>query len=53
MPEREKGEKLSDYVSRCISTRRKEHPEEPHDKSIAACFAMGKTYWKAKKSEKK
>lgn len=53
MPERQKSEKLNDYVSRCISARRKEHPEEPQDKSIAACFAMGRTYWKAKKATKK
>lgn len=48
MPERKKGEKLSDYVSRCISTRRQEHSEESQDQSIAACYSMGRTWWKDK-----
>jgi hypothetical protein len=49
MSERQKGEKLSDYVGRCISARRKEHPEEKQEQSIAACYSMGREHWKAKK----
>jgi hypothetical protein len=52
MPERSKGEKLEDYVSRCIMARRHEHPEEPRDKSVAACYAMGREWWKANGSRK-
>lgn len=48
MPEREKGEKLSSYVGRCISARRKEHPGESHEQSIAACYSMGRSWWKDK-----
>jgi hypothetical protein len=50
MPERVKGEKLDAYVSRCIMARRHEHPEEPHEQSIATCYSMGRTWWKEKKS---
>ena len=46
MPERQKGQSLSDYVSICIASRRKEHPDEPQDKSIAACYSMGRSWWK-------
>lgn len=49
MPYRYSGEKLKKYVSRCISARRKEHSEESRDRSIAACFGMGKSKkWKSK-----
>lgn len=48
MPVRAKKEKLRDYVSRCISVRRHEHPEEPKKKTIAACYSMGRTHWKPK-----
>jgi hypothetical protein len=50
MPERQKNEKLSDYVGRCIMARRHEHPEESHERSVAACFSMGRTWWKEKQS---
>jgi hypothetical protein len=46
MPERQKREKLSEYMQRCIMVRRKEHPEESHEKSVAACINMGKSWWK-------
>lgn len=50
MPERRPKEKLRDYVSRCIMARRHEHPEESQERSVAACYSMGRTRWKAKKS---
>lgn len=53
MPVRKKGQSLSEYVDICISTRRKEHPEEPYDKTVAACINMGKTFWKPKSKGKK
>ncbi len=54
MPTRARGEKLSDYVGRCIMARRKEHPEESQEQSVAACYSMGRKWWKAgKKKETK
>lgn len=49
MPERAKGEKLKTYVSRCIKARRKEHPEEKMNRSVAACYSMGREWWKQAK----
>ena len=46
MPERAKGEPLKKYVSRCIKTRRSEHPDEKMSKSVAACYSMGREWWK-------
>jgi len=48
MPERKKGEPLKGYVKRCISARRGEHPDEEVPKSIAACYSMGRKWWKRK-----
>jgi hypothetical protein len=52
MPERQKGQKLSDYVSLCIATRRKEHPEEDQKQSMAICYSMGREHWTKKSSKK-
>lgn len=49
MPEPKKGENKQDYISRCIKVRRKEHPEEKKDKSVAVCYSL----WRTAKSEKK
>jgi len=49
MPERKKGEPLKGFVSRCIRQRRHEHPDEKHTRSIAACYSMGREWWKRKK----
>ena len=46
MPERAKGEPLKKYVSRCIRERRHEHPDEKTTRSIAACYSMGRKWWK-------
>ena len=49
MPERTKGEPLKKYVSRCIKERRHEHPDEKMSRSVAACYSMGREWWKRKK----
>ena len=49
MPERAKGEPLKKYVSRCIKERRHEHSEEKMSRSVAACYSMGREWWKRKK----
>jgi len=49
MQERQKNEKLKDYVSRCIMARRHEHPEESSKQSVATCYSMGRTWWKERK----
>lgn len=48
MPIRKKTEKLNTYVSRCISQRQKEHPDEDIKQSTAACYSMGREFWKPK-----
>ncbi len=48
MPERQRNEPLKAYVSRCINERRREHPEEKHTKSVAACYSMGRRWWREK-----
>jgi hypothetical protein len=48
MPQRQKKEPLSQYVQRCLMVRRKEHPDESHEQTVAVCINMGKTWWKAK-----
>lgn len=53
MPVRKKKEPLKKYVSRCISTRRKEHPKESQKRSVAACYSMGRTHWKPEKGKTK
>ena len=53
MPKRNVKEPLGDYVSRCISARRKEHPGESRERSIAACHGMGRSKkWQSKKLAK-
>jgi len=49
MPTPKKGEKEEEYISRCISMRRSEHPEESNKKSQAVCFSM----WRKHKGGKK
>jgi len=49
MPVRRKGEKLTKYVSRCVSARQREHPDEPIKRSVAACYSMGRTFWRPKR----
>lgn len=49
MPERRKKEKFEDYVSRCVMTRRHEHPEESQKQSLAVCYSMGRTWRKGQK----
>jgi len=51
VPERKKGEPLKKYVNRCVPVRRKEHPGESADRSVAACYGMGKTKKKKKKNK--
>jgi hypothetical protein len=53
MPKRKKGESLKDYVSRCIPIRQREHPEESQDRSVAACYGMGRKGGKKKQQKKK
>lgn len=35
-------EAIRTWVSSCISTRRKENPDEPKDQSIRICFEMAR-----------
>lgn len=42
MPRRRANESLKSYVGRCVPIRRKEHPEESHERSVAACYGMGR-----------
>lgn len=52
MPERRPKEKLRDYVGRCMMARRKEHPEESVEQSMAVCYSMGRKWWKKGKGKK-
>jgi len=49
MPKRTKNEPLKKYVSRCVPVRRGEHPEESQERSVAACYGMGRKTKKKKK----
>ena len=49
MPQVKQGEKLSDYLQRCIPTRQHEHPEEDNDQSVAICASVYKEARKGKK----
>lgn len=52
MPERRKNEKLSSYVSRCMSVVKKENPSLTQDQALGKCYGMGKSFWKRKKNAK-
>ncbi len=53
MPYPKKGEKKSDYVSRCVKIRQNEHPDEDNDQSVAICNSMWDQAKKKKKTSEK
>jgi len=40
MPKPKAGEKEGDYVSRCMSTMAKDHPDWDQKRRAAACYSM-------------
>jgi hypothetical protein len=40
MPKPQEGESQSDFVSRCISVRQHEHPDEDTKQSSAVCYSV-------------
>jgi len=53
MPTPKKGEDVASYVSRCVPIRRKEHPEESRERSVAACYGMYRQHKKKGKKKPK
>jgi len=53
MPTPRNREDITDYVARCVPVRRKEHPEESRERSVAACYGMYRQHKKGKKKPKK
>jgi hypothetical protein len=52
MPTPRKGESQKAYVSRCISMRQHEHPEENTKQSAAVCYSMYRKHSGAGQSHK-
>lgn len=53
MPTPLPNETQSEYISRCIKVRQREHPNESVSQSVAICESMWKSYQKKKKRRKK
>jgi len=53
VPTVKKGEEMKDYLSRCIPTVAKEHPELSHKAVVGRCAGMFKGEYGMKKKTKK
>ena len=49
MPKPRSGESKSQFVTRCVSVRKDEHPTEKTDKSVAVCHAVWREHKKGGK----
>lgn len=53
MPNIGAGEKKDSWISRCISTRQNENPNEDQKQSVAICYSMWRDKHGGKKPAKK